>query len=211
MPGIFRRRKRASRKSKPSLSRGQVKQMNSIASKAISRRAEKKYYLHSNGSSSISDTGYIWPLSDVPQGDTDQTRNGDSLYLRTVRILGDVRAGDTTNACRVIVFQWLDDSTPTVASVLQTTSGVTAVFSPYLHDQRKKFRIMYDKMFVVAANGNDAKVFDTKYLRPPIKKVAFTAATTTGSNKIFLLLISDSTAVTHPALTHYSKVTYDDM
>lgn len=198
-------------RSRKSLSKPQAQAVKAIANKAISRHAEKKYHNDDNIASSISDTGYTWPLTDVPAGTLDYQRAGDSLYMRSIRVRGQAIVADTTNAVRNIVYQWFDDTTPTIADILHTTSGAASVFSPYVHDQRRKFRVLYDKTMILSANGNDAKLYDTGYLRPKAKKIAFSTGGTTGSNKIYLLQVSDSTVASHPAVTHYSRLTFNDM
>lgn len=197
---------------KKKLNKDQYKAVKTLISKQISKRAEKKYFNGSYSLSSYDHNGTIRELTPIPQGDTDVTRDGDSLYLRSMRVNGELVLGDTTNIVRVIVFQWLETDTPVPANILSSTYVGTsnAPLAPYHHDSRRLFRILYDRKFVLNANRPNA-LYDTGYLRIPKRKVSYIAGGTTGSNKLWVLLISDSGAVVHPTISVLSRATFNDM
>lgn len=204
-------RKRRTRRKAPRKTRTRV--MRSIARKEISRLAEKKYWLTADDSATPSYTGSMVDLSAVPQGDNDSSRDGDSLAIRSTRMKGHIIAADTTNVVRLILFHWLDDSTPTISNVLSgnyTSGSVNVVDAPYTHDQRRKIRVLWDRTFNLHS-GQDQVVFDTRYLKPKQKKIAYTAAGTTGYNKIWMLMVSDSAAVAHPSVAYVNRLTFNDM
>lgn len=179
----------------------------------ISRTAEKKYHRLAVAGSGYDYGGVVVSLSDVPAGTTDLTRVGDSLSIRSIRVMGKILSADTTNTYRIIVFQWLDDQTPTPANVLSSVyvGTVNGVNSPYYHDQRKKFRVLWDKRFNVDNVSHAQQLFDTKHLFPSTKKISFNAGGTTGNAKIYMLLISDSGAAPHPTLDFVSQLSYNDL
>lgn len=193
---------------------GSKAQVQALVAKAISARAEKKYFLDNQTAQSMTYSGAVYDLSEVPQGDDDVSRDGDSLYIRSVRVLGRMaNAGGAVNHIRVIVFQWRDDSTPTASSVLIPgyLGTVLAPLSLYTHDQRRKYNVMYDKKFTLDTSGKSTVLFDTGYLFPTTKKISFTSGTTTGNDKLWLLVVSDTASATYPALNYVSRLTFNDM
>lgn len=200
------------RKRKPALTRQEKAEVATIVNRKLTKRLEKKYHLQAGAGVNYDYNGNIVSLSSVAQGDTDTTRDGDSLYIRSIRLMGDITVADSTNLYRVIVFQWLDDTTPVASDVLSSTylGTANACNASYHHDQRKKFRIMFDKRYVLDSTDNTRLLIDTKQLRPFVRKIQYTAATTTGTNKIWGLFVSDSSAVSHPSLNYVSKMNFND-
>lgn len=208
-------------KAKP-LTKSQASAVKSIASRTLNKRAEKKYHLYTESSLSTSYASYhIQSLTDVPQETTNATdtkRDGDSIYARTVRVQGRIYINQTTPAdsiVRVLIFRWLPNSgndAPDENSILSSAYTATArnVVAPYHHDMRRKYKVLYDKRFLLNENGPSVKLFDTKYLmlRHKINYVA--GSTTSGANKIYILVTSDNNT-NIPVVSYVSKFTLNDM
>lgn len=180
----------------------------------LSKRAEKKHF-------SITSTqnpdwsGTILDLSNISQGSTDLTRDGDSATIRTLHIKGHLGNNDTYNIVRLIVFQWTSNSNvdaPTVGKLLDSTllGTVYATHAPYNHDRRSQFRVLWDKTFTAYAD-KPVVLFDTKYLRAVTPRIQYIAAGTEGFNKLYMCMISDSSAVSHPPVVLSSKLNFADM
>lgn len=156
--------------------------------------------------------GAVYSLSNVPQGDTDTTRDGDQLVQRAIRIKGNSIVADSTNIARLIVFRWKNESTPVVGDILSATYVGTsrAPFSPYHHDGRTNFTVLYDKNFATDTY-NIQRTFDTGWINLRNKKQYFTAGSATAQkNGIFCLIITDSAAVSNPFLNLVSRLTFQD-
>lgn len=183
-----------------------------IANRQATKRLEKKYHLVGS-SQDIDYSGSVFALSTITQGDTDLTRDGDSLYLRSINLKGccqlDVLA--TSAIVRIMVVQWFDDSTPAVSDILSGSylGTVNAPSSSYFHDQRNKFRVLYDRRVLLNDGNTECQIFDTKYLKPSKRKIHFTAGTTTGSNKLWLVAVSDSIS-NLPTMNYVSRITFND-
>ena len=195
----YRKKKRMTR-----LPKKQYLAIQSLINKNINKRAEKKHFLTYNTGYTVDYAGTIQSLSDIGQGDTDTTRDGDSFYLRSLRVKGSVLIADSTNAVRLIVFQWHADSsddTATVSDILSSSAIGTTVapFSSYYHDKRRLYSILYDRTFNTTTEMSQL-LFDTGYLRPKVRKVNYVNATSVGVNKVFILAISDSAAALHPTV-----------
>lgn len=187
------------------------KEVAKIANKQIAKQAEKKYHLATT-TGAKDWAGACIDLTGIAQGDTDITRDGDELYLKSIRLKSLIQYADTYNACRTIIFQWYDDTTPTPGDVLSPTyvGGQQAPLAPYKHDLASKFKILFDKTILVDTYRPHA-ILDTGYITGGFKRrVHFTAGGTTGVNKLYLLQISDSGVSTHPTMIAVARLNFTD-
>lgn len=186
-----------------------------IADKRIVSHAEKKYFTTESltAYTTIDFNGSITNISAVPQGDTDLSRDGDELYIRSMTVKFNWIVGDATNLVRTIVFQWLNNSTPTVSGttgVLNAVGLVGSPLEPYIHDQRSYFRILYDKTFQLTTNHSQqmGTAYITKF---PRKKISYSASGTTIVNGgLWLIFLSDSGAANHPSVIYKAKLNFID-
>lgn len=189
------------------LNKKEKKQVKSI----INQGRENKYLDVLIDASNLA-TGVVYSLADVPQGDTDTTRDGDQLVQRAMRIKGRALVADTTNQVRMIVFRWKQNTVPVVGDILSASyiGTVYAPLSPYHHDGRSNFTVLYDKIFHVGTY-NIQKGFDTKWMNLRNNKQYFSAGASTSSKHcIYALVITDSTAVSNPNITFVSRLTFTD-
>lgn len=201
------------KKPSKSLSKPQKKAVSKIVNKKLSERLEKKYHLAQEGAENVTDDGTIFGLSTVTQGDSDITRDGDSLYIRSTRIQGYIEnAGGAPSHNRLILFQWHDDSTPTPSNLFPVgyLGSIYAPVSPYHHDQRRKYTVLWDKKVRLDTTSNTSAFFDSGYKMPKVKKIAYTAGTTIGSNKLWLLAVNDIGSATYPKITFANRMTFND-
>lgn len=68
--------------------------------------AEKKFFDQSTVSNTVTWNGLIIPLTNVTQGDTEQNRDGNSIFLRSIdfRMIAYLRGAATSDTLRVICF-----------------------------------------------------------------------------------------------------------
>ena len=99
-------------------------------------------------------------MSIIPQGDTDQSREGDRLRLTSIQFRCNIIGADTSNMVRLIFFQWLIDDTvdvPAPDEILQV-SGIGqpwAPLTPYTKDKAGyKFVVIHDETLLTSVNGN---------------------------------------------------------
>lgn len=177
--------------------------------KFAKKTVETKYF-PTNASDVVDFSGVIQGVTGIPQGDTDLTRDGDSAYLLGISVNYSFIIGDTTQSCRIILFRWNQDTAaanPLVTDILDASGGILAPLSNYVMDnyRMKKFTILYDRIHALSANGTERV---TRHFYKKLKsKVSFDAATTNGKGKLFILVISDSGAVTHPTY-QFGTMTY---
>lgn len=177
---------------------------------------EKKYFLTTYAGDATT-TGRVDDLTNINQGDGDTDREGDQLGLRSIEINFQTyldlaaAAPDNNNVVRFIVFQWYPTTTPTVNSILTslTPPAITPI-APYFHDNRFNFKILLDKRFALAKNGQHVRTFRSYVIKGFKPQVQFNNASITGTNKIYALTISDSGAISHPTAAWVAKLNYSD-
>lgn len=207
----FRRRRFSRFRRKPSMGNRKrrykrfVRKVKHIANTA----GEKKYFaVSSGGPQTVDSTGTITSISNIPQGDTDNTRDGDQAYIRSLELFWEADAADVFNVLRLLVVQWYPATTPLVTDILLTT-GVDGFMSPYNHDQRFQFRVIYDKRVTISTDRPAAN-FRVRLRRFGRRRIQYLGGTTDGQNKLYLLKISDSGAVSHPFIQNFTKLNFSD-
>lgn len=185
----------------------------------IKVRQELKFFPASKSGVAVSTTPTIDDLSAIPQGSTDNDRDGDRVRLETLELRGVLINADVTNHYRIVVFSWFPNSTPVAGNILLNgPSGNVDAFSCYSHDNRQLYKILWDKFYFCAGNGGAASNPYTPtseqplYFRVPVtpKQVQFAAGTTNGTNKVYILYLSDSGAISHPVIHYATKLLYTD-
>lgn len=217
-------KRRTYRKRKPvkgkKLTRYEKKEVVSLINKNI----ETKIFNFQINAFAVSNLGVLGiGATSIPQGISEFQRIGDDIKLMRIDFrvqwsptLPVTAANDFYNVCRMIVFQWCDQDTillPVVADILDLgPSGFIDVNSFYNHNQRKSYRILYDRKVTLAIPATDpaATVSFKGSVKPKRHDVQYQNALVTGVNRIYYLAISDSGAVAHPLFSLNSRVHYKD-
>lgn len=178
----------------------------------INTMAEKKYLPYTN-STSVSTTPVFLQFTGITQGDTDLTRDGDSVYLKSIQVGFSVLVGDSYNQVRFITFQWFPPSTlgtnpPTENDILQDSALGT--ISVYNHDTRMNYRILDDKTVVVDSDDPNM-IYRLIITKIPKRKLQYVGGGTVSPFHIYCLVVSDSTTATHPSIAYSGKTNFIDM
>lgn len=211
--GAIVRRFQNRRKQKP-VTKQQVQAM--IAGKQTLKFFDNHTYV-----GSATSTGINIALSAIPQGNTDSTRSGDSVSLKTLEVRGELYlqgtggTNDFTNQVRVIVYMWHPVSSgaaPVIASILQDVSvAQSLVMSGYSWDSKPQFSVLYDKNFALSGNGVADVFFHFKKSFGSGHLATWAGGSTTlQSDGLFMIVCSDSLVATHPIYNFYSRVAYLD-
>lgn len=113
-------------------------------------RAVEKKYLNWQTVATSTTAGAIIHVTQIAQGDTSSTRDGNVCTLKSIRMKG-VLSGldDLAMVARVIIFQDLQqrpDTTPSVTDILLTAD----VYSCYNYPNSvKRFKVYYDKTWTI--------------------------------------------------------------
>lgn len=120
--------------------------------KVVRGMSETKHYdLGISGTTPISGTSQVVQLTNIDQGDTEASRDGDRVILKSFSLKGHmINDPDCTNdtICRIIIFQTRNNikgTAPVVTDVL-ATDNVSSLRS---WDDRKDIRVYFDKRFMI--------------------------------------------------------------
>jgi len=202
------------------------KQRNQVK-RLISNRQELKYIAGNGQDIVVDSTGALTGAPfDVPQGDTDITRDGDRLQWAgkidfRFSLQHPLGTSPPESIVRLILFQWHPNSTPVISSILLTgPTGASDVWSTHSHDNRQMFRILFDRTFHLVGNAAAATTPNTtltqifRRFRVSLKKARkyaqYTGGTLTGTNRIFLIYISDAATLLRPTFTYSTKTFFRD-
>lgn len=189
--------------------------------KMINSKLEAKYHDHEIGNISVNSVGVIQSISAAPQGDGVNQRVGDRINVFSFNIqLAFIRAvGDTFNTMRIIVFRWNNNSLtdlPTLDEILQPDSGLgSGILSPYRnynHNSMKNgsVRILYDRLKTTDDEQRQIVTYkSTKRYKRPIK-IQFNETVNSGKGKLYILMVSDSTASFHPSMRGLIRIQFRD-
>lgn len=184
------------------------------ARKAISKNVEwKKYDLEFN--STVADTASVNHLTIIGQGDNVSNREGDEVFLGSVHVTWMAKLADTTNVVRLILVldQEGGGTTPAVSGIVEAASTLTEayLYSPKNEYNKFRFKFLHDELVALDA-GNVVKAgkFYHRFKTPVKCTWSNSAGTAPRRNNLYLVLISDSVAVSHPAMEFYSRVLYHD-
>jgi len=171
--------------------------------------AEKKYF-DTSQSASIVNTGSIYPLTNMAQGTTYNTRDGNSIKLTSllIRLRTIMNTASNEATVRFIVFidkEYNNISTIQVTDVLENADYL----NPVNHTNGKRFKILYDKYHVMSVTGTQGQ-----YKRIFLKlnhhaKYADNSTTNQREGNMFVLAISDQ-ATNQPGLAYYSRIRFLD-
>lgn len=203
--------KRKYRYRKRYASKAMVKAAANYTMKVLRSKTETKYWDDSESAVACTDIGAIYNLTEITQGDSDSSRDGDSVTAMSYQIRFSATVGDNDNIVRLVVFQWHDlNSLPSVGQILPYTSSSLAVYAPYRHDTKPMFKILADKVLILDSDDPIAygKIFISKGFN---RKIQFnTPSGSTIHNGLYLLAVSNSGVVTHPSISYVSRCRYKD-
>jgi hypothetical protein len=202
----------------PPLSKTALGQVRSL----LSRAQEHKFFDSKEYAQSATTTPTQLAISAVPQGDTDSTRDGDQINLKSLWVKfetylqGAGGTNDFTDQIRLMIYRYhpmSSGSVPVPATVLQDLSvAQSATMTPTTWDNRKDFTVVLDKTFNLSGNGPSDLGYTAKFVwkEPGIPAHFSAGSTTLQTNGLFALIMSDSLVATHPQFNLYTRVEYTD-
>lgn len=165
------------------------------------------------------------------EGFTNTERTGNEIYLKSCyvgfHIAFPSASPDIWNTMRVVIFQWLADSqndAPAPGEVVLQNGSSIDIVNPYFPNLTKKYRILFDKVYRIVYGGSYypvgtaavgigagvPDVYDSVLLTKfPRRQLQFSAdGNSTGTNMLYLMLVSDSAIAGSPTFTWSSKVNF---
>lgn len=189
----------------------QKQQVARAANKAAGRVVELHEHIQRSNAFGTDWTGTLIDLTNAV------VLGGDMLSPSSLLLRYAWDAGDDTNICRVLVFQWNGSAAgdpPATSDILDSTNlnTTTAPFAFPERDNRQMYKILFDKVYAVNTNDSrhiiDAVKFDRASL--PARMTGVDSTNTVDVKKIYAMFISDSAIVSHPSITYASRLLYHD-
>lgn len=128
----------------------------SFVKRVISDNVEHKYQALTQTNALTSyDVPSFDLLNNIPTGTSDTTRIGDTVKFESIKLKGHVQSNTTVDTIgRCMVVQWTANSTPVLNDILQSaTVNASIVDALPNHDNASRYKILFDKRFVIAATN----------------------------------------------------------
>lgn len=189
------------------LSKKMVKQMRDIAKSAVKVQQEVKYHCYAANSQSVSSSWTIHEISQVPNGDGGDDRDGNQCRSRYVDLKAFLLNQDTSNVFRVLLLRAYGDVP--VAADLPTGTSIGAPLGCWRNRQKGTFKIVHDRLYSTNPT-NLVKTIDLRLYDSA--KLNFASASTASpeNNGYYLCFISDSTLSSHPTISFETSLAFTD-
>lgn len=158
--------------------------------------------------------GSMTLLNGMTQGDTASSREGNSIRMKSLDLrfylTNNSTAVNTNTRVMLVHDKQPNGSTALVTDVLATNN----VVSPRNLDNRKRFKVIYDRTFSLSTAG-PSNLNSAFYKKDFNQHVAFYNASNAGTiadistGALFLLLLSDQ-AVNAPTINYYFRLRFID-
>lgn len=183
----------------------------SYVRRLIARNEEEKYAIV-QASYTVNTTPGIYSLANTSQGSSGGTHVGDECRLKSIWFRWAMGVADVSNVMRVIIFVWHPNialGTPAATQILKTVTVPNQITSCYQEDGEDMYTILYDRvqsLSTLAGTSNPVGMWQRKLNL----KQDYTTGSSNCSNNIFVLLVSDSGAVTDPYIYFTSRIAFTD-
>jgi len=168
-----------------------------------------KYYEIYSTTDTVSTTGQVVDISVITQGVGQLQRIADTVFVQRVdcRLSVNTANSDVFNLVRVIFFNWKVDSAlsaPTIADILAFTGSTPLVYGNFNFENRAMYGVWKDLTFNLSGTASNPTKNSQHYLEYSEnmnkKRIDFNLGSTSGTGKIYLAHMSDSSAVPYPQL-----------
>lgn len=182
----------------------------------VKKTEETKYFYTQTAGIGVSNVATITSLAEIAVGDTDNDRIANDVTLKGLKANLTLLASDATQILRLLIFKWKENdnfNAPTVAQLIEPgPTGAPDVWSLHTTHSKKSVVWLYDELFVFSAGGSASNIIQKRQLSIPIKGTMefYNQVNTRGTDKIYFLVISDSSAVTHPTMFASWELAYTD-
>lgn len=216
--GYYKKRKgyytRKSKKNYGSVSKPIKKYVKKVMSKAIEQKHTDATWTAVPQSSTCA---FLAITSLITQGVQYLQRIGDKIRLKKLKIRVQLDAADSSNAFRIIVFRWKQDTStvaPTAADLLDLQYADGTQYC-YLNPEgalveKKPYEILWDKTYELILGTNTAvrNVFKTINLKDAL--LQFRGTSVNGVGHLYVMTVSDSGTATHPSITGVCTTYFTD-
>lgn len=166
-------------------------------------------YQDINYGSTVSSIGTFELLNGITQGDGAGNREGLSITMKSVQVSGNFVVQDAYNELRAMLVLDTEShgSTPTLADLLEYTgSPVNSMISRV---NRQRFVVLAQKIVTVDTNRPNVRFNLFRKLNHNVEYNATgNTAVSIQKGTLWLVMVSDSSVSSHPAIAVYSRLRY---
>lgn len=181
--------------------------------KQLARKADYKQCSFNIVPTSVSTTGSSYNLfQNMTRGDAATNEyEGSTTQVKNIRVRGQVARADSTQAMRLLIVQMLDTTSPTASTILPAATTVVAPYSRRNWVNRTTYKILRD-MLINLCTDQESETFDIYIPGFKIRKQWWndSVANVPTTGGIYLICVSDSSAIAHPTLVFESEIIYSD-
>lgn len=192
-----------------------------IVRSEIKKNSDLKYTDSTIANTAVSASGLIGTaLANLIRGDAGiNAFDGNTITPQGLTVKYMWYSNQIHNQVRLLCFQWLDSSTPSASSVLQSVVTGLGTLSATNVNSKDVMRVLYDKTHVIAPTaGGDTTVIGngTSYEKffisgKRLRKIRYNiTSNTVVEGNIYFLAISDDVLATFPAINLYSRLSFYD-
>lgn len=208
----FNRSRKPNKNQKIPKDLGELKQLIATQNEKQLKKGLEKKFFDTVASGTVDNTGDIIDMSNVSQGDTGTTRDGDTINVVHVesKYTWFVDANSGGNTVRLMIFAWrMNDAqeAPTAARILNiATDPLSSINADALRE--KKIFIIHDQSYAISDLA--PAVAHTSYQSKGYQnKIQFNFGATSGSFKLYAFAMSDAGS-DPPVLRFYGRVVFLD-
>lgn len=196
------------------------KQMDFAQAKAITKldRKVKKlvrtskvdlHYLDTAQTLTPGTTAALGYLTAIPQGNTENDRDGDAVSLKHLRVSMTLvpNTAAASDSFRIIFFRYRGDrggAAPSVTNILQTSSNIDA---PYNRDYRNSYKILYDRKIDCSDQNGVKHLIINKSLNNVACTFTGPLSTNYNENHVWFIFLATENA-NKAALNYWSRVVF---
>lgn len=181
------------------------------------KQIETKYWDGAIETNTLSSSGLAYyllsdpnPVTTISQGANGDNYVGNKMKPTHITIRGRLTAADSYNVCRFVVLQVKGVFVPTGSSIFQNTYALSAPLLSLNRDYNDRYRVLADRMITVDATDT-SKQFKIMIPGKRLYPVSFSDANGTAENGgLYIVMVSDSSAVSHPSFGLAWRVFYKD-
>jgi len=159
--------------------------------KILAQTVEKKFVDVSINKGDLDKNGYLNLISTIAQGTTQSTRIGDGIFPKSIsfRLMASMITSGTSVQFRYCIIQWNENSTPSVANILQTSGTDMVHVSPFNFQYKKqRFQFLHDSGPVFCTYGTVDHSSGLVVIPLSQKAIHYTPASSTDSDTRFYFL-----------------------
>lgn len=163
----------------------------------------------------ITDTPVIIQLSNIPQGDTTNQRDGSQCKVLSLELsiflTRHASASNTTIRLMLVCDKQTNQAIYLNSDLLDDTTILDNIVSPYNLDNKYRFTVLWDRIFHVTAGSGSSKSFKKSFRMSKILRFDGNTPSIADLTSSSLSLVQVSNENTNdPAITMFSRLRYVD-